>query len=86
MPMHLHVLLTRYMVDVEASELLCHVDGCIVVGHQVFMLDFILPTNLVNGKLRITLHFKMSDANLFCESHSHQQRIVFHNVIGTHLS
>ena len=31
------------MVDVKSFELLCHVDSCIVVGHQAFMSDFVLP-------------------------------------------
>ena len=51
MPMHLHVyLLARYMVDVEAFELLCHVNGRVVIGHQVFMSDFILLANLVDNE------------------------------------
>ena len=45
------ILLARYIVDVEAYEFLCHVDGCVVVGHQVFMSDFILSANLVDDEL-----------------------------------
>jgi len=47
----MYILLVRYMVDVEAFELLCHVDCYIVIGHQVFMSDLVLPVNLVDDEL-----------------------------------
>ena len=47
----LHILLARYMVDVEVSEPLCHVDSCVVIGYQVFMSDFVLLANLANDEL-----------------------------------
>jgi len=39
------------MVNVETSKLLCHVNGYVVTGHQVFMLNFILPASLVDDEL-----------------------------------
>jgi len=38
------------MVDIEDSELLGHVNGCVEVGHQIFMLNFILPANLIDDE------------------------------------
>ena len=46
----MHILLARYIVNVEVSKSLRHVDGCVVIGHQVFMSDFVLPTNLIDDK------------------------------------
>jgi len=46
----MYILLARYMFDVEAFELLYYVDDCVVVGHQVFMSDFVLPANLVDDE------------------------------------
>jgi len=74
------------MVDVEACELLCHIDSCVVVRYQVFMSDFVLPANLVNDEFRITVRVEMLDTNLFCKLHSDRQSIVYRNVIGTWLS
>ena len=47
----MRILLARYMVDVEISEPLCHVDSCVMIGYQVFISDFVLPANLVNDEL-----------------------------------
>jgi len=44
------ILLVRYMVNVEAFELLRHVDGRIVVGHQIFMSGFVLSMNLIDDE------------------------------------
>jgi len=48
------------MVDVKAFKLLCHVDGYVVVGPQVFVSDFIL---LVVDCLKI-IRDKSSEASL----------------------
>ena len=45
------ILLVRYMVDVEVSKLFRHVDCWIVIGHQVFMSDFVLFANLIDDEL-----------------------------------
>jgi len=47
----MRILLVRYMDDVEVSELLCHVDSCIIIRYQVFMSDLVLPANLINDEL-----------------------------------
>jgi len=52
------ILLSRYMVFAEALELLYHVDDCVVIKHQVFISDFVLPTNLVDDEFRITACFE----------------------------
>ena len=50
--MHLHAhSIGGYIVVVEAFKLLCHVVGCIMMGHQVFKSDSVLPTNLVDNDL-----------------------------------
>jgi len=74
-----------YMVNAEAFELFCHVNGCIAIGHQVFMSDFILPANLVDDELRITICIEIFDSNLFSKLHPDQESVVFRNVIGTRL-
>jgi len=46
--MHLHVHSVGMVHgQCNAFELLSHVDGCVVIGHQVFMSDFVLSANLV---------------------------------------
>jgi len=45
------ILMTQYMVNVEVFKLFCHVNGRVVIEHQVFMSDFILPANLVDDEL-----------------------------------
>jgi len=47
----MRILLVRYMVNVEVFESLYHVDGCDVIGHYVFMSDFVLPANLIDDEL-----------------------------------
>ena len=46
----MRILLARYMVNVKVFEPLCHVIGYVVIGNQVFMLDFVFPTNLGNDE------------------------------------
>ena len=80
------ILLARYMVDVESSKLLNHVDGYVVIGYQVFMSDCVLSAKLVDDEFWITICFEMLDTNLFCKLRSDQQSIVFHHIIGARLS
>ena len=80
------ILLVRYMVNVEAFELLRHVNGCIVIGHQVFMSDFILLANLINDEFWITVCLEIFDSILFSKLHPNQESIVFRNIVGTRLS
>ena len=47
----MHILLARYMVDVEVSKPPCHVDSYVMIGYQIFMSDFVLPANLINDEL-----------------------------------
>ena len=44
------ILLTWYIVNLEVFKLVFHVNDRIVIGYQVFMSDFILPTNLVDDE------------------------------------
>jgi len=39
------------MVNVEVFKLLCHDNGRVVIGHKVFISDFVLSTNLVDDEL-----------------------------------
>ena len=48
---YMRILLARYMVDLEVSEPLCHMDSCVMIGYQVFISDFVLPANLVNDEI-----------------------------------
>ena len=50
-----------------------NVDGCVVMGNNVFMLDFILSVNLVDDEFWINICFEMHDTNLFYKLHSDQQ-------------
>jgi len=70
MCIYLCILLSRYMVDVEALEFLCQVDSCVVIGHQVFMSDLVLPTNVVDDEFQITVCFEIFNANLLCKLYS----------------
>ena len=68
----MHILLTRYMVNVEVFKLLCYVNGCVVIGHQVFMSD-----NLIDDELWITVCFEIFDSNIFSKLHLDQEGVVF---------
>jgi len=50
------------------------------------MSDFVPLANLVNDELRVTICFKIFNANLIGDLQSDQESIVFRYVIGTWLS
>jgi len=80
------ILLMQYMVNLEVFKLLRHDNGRVMIGHQVFMSDFILPANLVNDELLITVCFEIFGSNLFNKLHPDLESIVFRDIVGTRLS
>jgi len=48
--------------------------------------DFVLPVNLINDELRITVRLEIFNTNLIGDLHLDQKSIVFRYVIGTRLS
>ena len=62
----MHILLVRYMFDVEVSELLYHVDSCAMIGYEVFMSNCILPANLVNDKSPYASRFLTPISSAIC--------------------
>jgi len=72
----MRILLMWYMVNIEVFELLCHVNGSVLTGHQVFISDFVLLANLINNE-SCTVCFEIFDSNLFSKLHPDQESIVF---------
>ena len=46
----MYILLTWYMINVEVFKLLYDDNGRIVIGHLLFMSDFVLSANLVDDE------------------------------------
>jgi len=82
----MRILLARCIVNVEVSEPLRHVDDCVVIGHQVFMSEFVLPANLIDDEIRITVRFEIFNPNLIGDLHPDQESVVFRYIVGTRLS
>ena len=82
----MHILLTWHMVSVEVFKLFCYDNGRVVIGHQMFMSDFVLLVNLVDDDFLITVCFEIFDSNLFSELHLDQGGVVFQEIVGTRLS
>ena len=47
------------------------------------MSNFVLPVNLINDELRVTLCFEIFNANLIGDLHPDQESIVFYYIVGT---
>ena len=49
------------------------------------MSDFVLPANLVNDELIVTVCFEIFNANLIGDLYSNQVGIIFRYIVGTWL-
>ena len=79
------IVLSQYLVNVEAFKLLCHDIGHVLIEYQIFMSEFALPANLVDDEFWITICLEIFDSNLFNKLHPDQKSVVLWDIYGTRL-
>src|SRR3954471_20343214 len=73
------------MFHIKVFKLLCQSHGSLIIRYQVGFSDRVKALNLADYKLRITVSFKILDAQPVCDLHADEQGVVLSDVIGAGL-